>query len=87
MGAMPSQIRAMMLGQGMRLLAGGLLLGFVGVFAVSRLLRSLLFGVSASDPLIYGTVALLLTGAALFACWIPARRAARVNPMITLRAE
>ncbi len=87
LGAMPSQIRAMMLGQGMRLLAGGLLLGFVGVFAVSRLLRSLLFGVSANDPLIYSTVALLLTAAALLACWIPARRAARVNPMITLRAE
>ena len=54
LGAMPSQIRAMMLGQGMRLLGSGLLLGFVGAFAVSRVIRSLLFGVSANDPLIYG---------------------------------
>jgi putative ABC transport system permease protein len=87
LGAMPSQIRAMMLGQGMRLLGSGLLLGFVGAFAVARVLRSLLFGVSANDPLIYGAVTLVLAGAALLACWIPARRAARVDPMITLRAE
>jgi putative ABC transport system permease protein len=87
LGAMPSQIRAMMLGQGMRLLAGGLLLGFAGVVAVSRLIRSILFGVSANDPLIYGTVSLVLACAALAACWIPARRASRVDPMITLRAE
>lgn len=87
LGAMPSQIRAMMLRQGMRLLGAGLLLGFAGVFAVSRLIRSLLFGVSANDPLIYGTITVVLAGAALLACWIPARRAARVDPMITLRAE
>jgi putative ABC transport system permease protein len=87
LGAMPAQIRAMMLGQGMRLLGGGLLLGFVGAFACSRVIRSLLFGVSANDPLIYGAVTLLLFCAALVACWIPARRASRVNPMVTLRAE
>ncbi len=87
LGAMPSQIRAMMLGQGMRLLGGGLVLGFVGAFALSRVIRSLLFGVSANDPLIYGAVTLLLVCAALLACWIPARRASRINPMVTLRAE
>ena len=87
LGAMPAQIRAMMLGQGMRLLGGGLLLGFVGAFALSRLIRSLLFGVNANDPLIYGAVTLVLVCAALVACWIPARRASRVNPMVTLRAE
>ncbi len=87
LGAMPAQIRAMMLRQGMRLLGGGLILGFVGAFALSRIISSVLFGVSANDPLIYGVVTLLLTGAALFACWIPARRASRVNPMVTLRAE
>jgi putative ABC transport system permease protein len=87
LGAMPAQIRAMMLRQGMRLLGAGLVLGFVGAVALSRVIRSLLFGVSANDPLIYGTVTLVLAGAALFACWIPARRASRVNPMITLRAE
>jgi putative ABC transport system permease protein len=87
LGAMPAQIRAMMLGQGMRLLAGGLVLGFVGALVLSRLIRSLLFGVSANDPMIYGVVTLVLVGAAVFACWIPARRASRVNPMVTLRAE
>jgi putative ABC transport system permease protein len=87
LGAMPAQIRMMMLGQGMRLLGGGLLLGFAGAFALSRVIRSVLFGVSASDPLIYGVVTLVLVSAALLACWIPARRASRVNPMVTLRAE
>lgn len=87
LGAMPAQIRTMMLRQGMRLLGGGLILGFVGAFALSRVIRSVLFGVSANDPLIYGAVTLVLVCAALFACWIPARRASRVNPMITLRAE
>jgi putative ABC transport system permease protein len=87
LGALPSQIRAMILARGMRLLASGLLLGFVGAFAVSRVLRSLLFGVSATDPLIYAAVTLVLAGAALFACWLPARRASRVDPIITLRAE
>ncbi len=87
LGAMPAQIRMMMLGQGMRLLGCGLLLGFAGAFALSRVIRSLLFGVSVNDPLIYGAVSLVLGCAALFACWIPARRASRINPMITLRAE
>ncbi|HYJ07203.1 MAG TPA: ABC transporter permease [Chthoniobacterales bacterium] len=87
LGAMPAQIRTMMLKQGMRLLGAGLVLGFVGAIALSRLIRSLLFGVSANDPIIYCTVTLVLAAAALFACWIPARRASRVNPMITLRAE
>jgi putative ABC transport system permease protein len=87
LGALPSQIRAMILARGMRLLGSGLLLGFVGAFAVSRVLRSLLFGVSATDPLIYAAVTLVLAGAALFACWLPARRASRVDPIITLRAE
>jgi putative ABC transport system permease protein len=87
LGAMPAQIRTMMLKQGMRLLGAGLVLGFVGAVALSRIVRSLLFGVSANDPFIYGAVTLVLAVAALLACWIPARRASRVNPMITLRAE
>jgi putative ABC transport system permease protein len=87
LGAMPAQIRRMMLGEGMRLLGAGLVLGFVGAVAFSRIIRSLLFGVSANDPLIYAVVTLVLVGAALFACWLPARRASRVNPMVTLRAE
>lgn len=87
LGAMPAQIRMMMLRQGMRLLGAGLVLGFAGAIALSRVMRSLLFGVSANDPLIYGSVTVVLAAAALLACWLPARRASRVNPMITLRAE
>src|SRR4051812_35007921 len=87
LGAMPAQIRLMMLRQGMRLLGVGLAVGFVGAIALSRIIRSLLFGVSVNDPLIYGSVSLVLAAAALFACWIPARRASKVDPMITLRAE
>ena len=87
LGAMPAQIRLMMLSQGMRLLGFGLLLGFAGTLALSRVIRSLLFNVSVNDPLTYVSVSFLLGCAAAFACWIPARRAARVNPMITLRSE
>jgi len=87
LGALPSQIRAMILAQGMRLLGSGLLLGFVGAFAAARVLRSLLFGVSAADPLIYVAVTLVLAAAALVACWLPARRASRADPIVTLRAE
>jgi putative ABC transport system permease protein len=87
LGAMPAQIRTMMLRQGMRLLGVGLVVGFVGAIALSRIIRSLLFGVSVNDPLIYGSVSLVLAAAALLACWVPARRASKVNPMITLRAE
>jgi putative ABC transport system permease protein len=87
LGARRRQISGMLLRQGIRLLAIGLLVGFAGAFALSRLIRSLLFSVSAADPAVYFAVSLLLGGAAMLACWIPARRAARVDPMITLRAE
>jgi putative ABC transport system permease protein len=87
LGAMPAQIQTMMLRQGIRLLGAGLVLGFVGAFILSRTIRNLLFGVSANDPLIYGVVTLVLACATLLACWIPARRASRVDPMVTLRAE
>jgi putative ABC transport system permease protein len=87
LGAMPSQIRMMMLGQGMRLLIVGLVVGFIGAVALSRLIRSLLFGVSANDPLIYAVVTLVLIAASIVACWLPARKASRVNPIVTLRAE
>jgi putative ABC transport system permease protein len=87
LGARRRQIVQMMLGQGMRMLGIGLLVGLGGAVAVSRVLRSLLFEVSATDPAIYVAVAVLLAAAAAVACWVPARRASRVNPMITLRAE
>jgi putative ABC transport system permease protein len=87
LGARRSQIVTMMLRQGMRLLIIGLLVGFAVAFALSRVIRSLLFEVNASDPRIYIAVSIVLGSAAAAACWIPARRASRVDPMITLRAE
>ena len=87
LGARRRQIVQMMLNQGIRMLGIGLLIGFAGALAASRVLRSLLYEVSATDPTIYAGVAVVLALAAAFACWIPARRASRVDPMITLRAE
>jgi putative ABC transport system permease protein len=87
LGARRRQIVGMMLQQGMRLLGIGLALGFVGAIAAARVLRSLLFDVSASDPAVYLIVTVVLAAAAALACWIPARRASRVDPIITLRAE
>jgi putative ABC transport system permease protein len=87
LGARRRQIATMMLRQGGRLLLLGLTIGLVAAVAVSRVLRSLLFEVNVSNPAIYLAVGLVLAGATLIACWIPARRASRVNPMVTLRAE
>ena len=87
LGARRRQIAAMMVSQGMRLLGVGLLIGFGGAFALSRTLQSLLFGVGPGDLTIYFFVSVVLSLAAVLACWIPARRASRVDPMITLRVE
>jgi putative ABC transport system permease protein len=87
LGARRRQISAMMLSQGIRLLGIGLLVGFAGAIALSRVIRSLLFQVNASDPAIYAAVSILLVIAALLACWIPAHRASRVDPIVTLRTE
>ena len=87
LGATRSHIHALILGQGVRLLAIGLMIGLAGALACSRVLGSFLFEVKAIDPAIYVAVSFLLTLAAILACWIPARRASRVDPMVTLRAE
>jgi predicted permease len=87
LGATRSHIRALILGQGVRLLAVGLVIGLAGALALSRVLGSFLFEVKAIDPALYVIVSLLLAGAAILACWIPARRASRVDPIVTLRAE
>ena len=86
-GAQRSDIRALILGQGGRLVAIGLTIGIAGALVSSRVLRSFLFEVNAIDPLIYGGVAFLLAAAGLLACWVPARRASRIDPIVTLRAE
>ena len=87
LGAQLSDIRKLILKQGMVLAAIGSLFGLLIAFGGARMMKSLLYGVSTSDPITFTCVALLLLGIALLACWVPARRASRVNPMIALRAE
>ncbi len=87
LGASPADILKMIVGQGARLAAAGLVLGVVLALAASRLLEGLLFGVTARDPLILAVVTVLVAAAALGACYIPGRRALRVEPMVALRAE
>jgi hypothetical protein len=87
LGAQLRQVLRLIVGQGMRLVIIGIGLGLGGAFAVTRLLSSLLFGVSPTDPLTFVALAVLLAGVALLACWIPARRAAKIDPMAALRSE
>jgi len=87
LGAQTGDVLKLVIGQGIKLALIGVLIGMGGALAVTRLMRSLLFGVSAIDPLTFVVVAVSLTLVALVACWAPARRAAKVDPMIALRAE
>ena len=86
-GARPAEILRMILGQGLALALLGVVLGFFGAIWLTRLLQQFLFEVAPSDPLTYVGVAVVLALAALVACYIPARRAARVDPIVALRAE
>jgi ABC-type lipoprotein release transport system permease subunit len=87
LGAQPRDILGMVLLGGGKLAAFGIVLGLAGALALNRLLRSQLYGVSAHDPLTYAGVALLLGIVAFVACYLPARRATRVDPLIALRYE
>jgi putative ABC transport system permease protein len=87
MGAGPRDVLAMVLGQGLIMGATGVLLGAAGALALTRLIRGLLFGISAFDPLTFVVMAAVLTLVTLAACWLPARRATRVDPMVALRYE
>ena len=87
LGARGSDVVRMIAGQGVRLALLGVLVGAVGAAGVTQGLRSLLFNVSATDPLSYVGVALFLVAVAMAAAWVPARRATRVDPIIALRTE
>jgi predicted permease len=87
LGAGRGDVLRMILGQGLRTIIVGVAIGITGSLALTRTVESLLFGVTATDPLTFGGVTLLLVGAALLACYIPARRATRVDPMVALRHE
>jgi putative ABC transport system permease protein len=87
LGAPRRHVVALMLTMGGRLVLVGLAIGVAASLATARLLRSQLFGVQPADPLAYAAVAVLLGLVALVACYIPARRAAAVDPMVALRQE
>jgi ABC-type antimicrobial peptide transport system permease subunit len=87
LGAQPRNMLALILGHGARLALVGIVAGVLGALALTRFLSSLLFGVAPKDPLTFAGVALLLFGVALAACYVPARRAMRVDPMVALRYE
>jgi putative ABC transport system permease protein len=87
LGAESRQVSWLILKRGLVQLAIGLTLGLAGAFALSRVMRRLLIGVTPTDPLTFGTITLLLTLVAMAACLVPARRATRVDPLIALRTD
>jgi putative ABC transport system permease protein len=87
LGASPRDIFKLVVRQGVILVGSGLLLGLVGALALARVMSSVLFGVTSTDVTTYAGTVLVLVGAALLACYIPARRATRVDPLVALRYE
>ena len=87
LGADSHRVRNMVIGQGMRLALVGVAIGVASAFGLTRILASFLFGVTARDPMVFISVPLILSVIALVAVWLPARRAARVDPAVALRYE
>jgi putative ABC transport system permease protein len=87
LGALPSSIFRLVVGQAMTLVAVSIGIGLLGALTCARLMKSLLFGVTAWDPITFVSIATLIAAVAFLACWLPARRAARINPIEALRTE
>src|SRR5262249_38265554 len=87
LGAQILDVLKLIVSRGMKLALIGVVIGLAGAFAVTRMVSGLLFGVGATDPLTFMGVAILLVAVAFLACWIPARRATKVDPLIALRSE
>jgi putative ABC transport system permease protein len=87
LGAQKADVLKLVIRQGLTLTLIGMTLGSLAALILTRSMKSLLFGVSATDPLTYAVVALMLAGVALMACYLPARRASRVDPMVALRCS
>jgi putative ABC transport system permease protein len=87
LGAPSGQVLAGVIGYGLKLSAIGMAIGIAGALALRRYLATLVFDVSTADPMVYGTVAALMLAVALLACYVPARRASRVDPLVALRCD
>jgi len=87
LGAQPGDLRRMVVRSGLRLAGMGILIGIVGALILTRLMQGVLYGVTATDPMTFGAVAVALLGVAAVASWIPAMRATRVDPLVALRSE